>query len=271
MGVENIYELMSDALISANTSHNKSYIDLIRKEIVSSECSKERFFLRKIIKNEKIAFVDGTPLCQDTGILTFYISFPAGFDRFSMLEKKISDAVRDVYIKNDFRDSVRSLCGKKIRGNLPCSFLYFPHQSDELIIRFIVKGGGSENVSGLINLLPSSEREDIEGAIVDHFKEIKDRGCPPYFAGICIGGSMETSVLYSRFALFEVLEGEMNTDEIRLAEKINDIGTGIFGTGYGKTILSLKIRERPFHIASLFVAISICCHQLRIKEVRIKC
>lgn len=270
MDNEKLYIEVSKALKKANIKHNTDYIDLIQREIDESKCSKERFFLRKIIKNEKIASFNNTPLCQDTGILNFYIYFPEKFDSFYDIENTITEAVKDVYIKNSFRDSVRDFSGKKIEGNLPCSFLYFPTKQKELTIKFLVKGGGSENVSTLLNMLPSSNIDDVIERIVEHFKSISDRGCPPYFAGICIGGSMETSVVSSRIALLDIDLINMDELEKKVLKRINALDVGVFGTGFGKTALGLKIVKKPFHIASLFVAISVCCHQFRRGIIRLK-
>jgi fumarate hydratase subunit alpha len=55
--------------------------------------------------------------------------------------------------------------------------------------------------------------------------------------------------------------------EDELLEKINQTGIGPAGYGGKTTALSLNIETYPTHIAGMPVAVSICCHVARHKEV----
>ena len=55
--------------------------------------------------------------------------------------------------------------------------------------------------------------------------------------------------------------------EDELLEKINQTGIGPAGYGGRTTALSLNIETYPTHIAGMPVAVSICCHVARHKEV----
>ena len=55
--------------------------------------------------------------------------------------------------------------------------------------------------------------------------------------------------------------------EEELLEKINQTGIGPAGYGGKTTALSLNIETYPTHIAGMPVAVSICCHVARHKEV----
>ena len=57
------------------------------------------------------------------------------------------------------------------------------------------------------------------------------------------------------------------TLEKELLEIINKTGIGPAGYGRKTTALSLNIETYPTHIAGMPVAVSICCHVARHKEV----
>lgn len=112
--------------------------------------SKADFALDLVMQNIGMAKRRSLPICQDTGLLNFYVKCPVGFDQIN-LQKAIEDAVVEATKKGYLRqNSVDSLTGENSGTNLgPGSpaFKFVQAEDDKLDIRLVQKGGGCENMS----------------------------------------------------------------------------------------------------------------------------
>ncbi|MGM0608921.1 MAG: fumarate hydratase [Candidatus Muiribacteriota bacterium] len=259
-----IYNNLYNKLISANTVLSEDYIVFLKNIVKQSKSSKERFYIRKILKNSEIASKKGWALCQDTGFVNFFIEYPQNLKNIIEIKEICIKALKDSYKDKKFRKSMLDTEGKNTENNLPPFFHFNPVKTNWLKISFLIKGGGSENVSGVLNLLPGSDENEIINHI-NHFfiEKVKAKACPPYFLGIGIGGNIEKACLNSKLALLKYSFDKENNFENKIKNKINKNQTGIFGTGYGNTVFGIKIIKAPSHIANNIVALSFNCHSLR--------
>ena len=87
-----------------------------------------------------------------------------------------------------------------------------------------------------------------------------------------IGGSFDKVAMLAKKAMIREI-GSHHPDqryaslEDELLQMINETGIGPAGYGGKTTALSLNIETFPTHIAGMPVAVSICCHVSRHKEV----
>ncbi len=268
MDLKSLKDNLKQELFIANTHVPDDYRSFLKNKIDKAEDSKERFFLRKLIQNARIAEKNEWPLCQDTGFITFYIDFPGSFSDFSQLKDVCTEAVSECYTENEFRASMLDVHGNNTNDNTPCFFHLEPWERDYLRIRFLVKGGGSENVSQLITMLPSDDDDTVIERIYEVFSaNISDKACPPYFIGVCIGGSVERAVTLSRVALLDMDFSAEQGFDLKLKQKLNSSLKGIFGTGYGDTVFHLRTVRESSHIATKIVSICVNCHSFRRGEV----
>jgi fumarate hydratase subunit alpha len=132
-------------------------------------------------------------------------------------------------------------------------------------LSFLIKGGGSENLSFLKMLKPTISREQLKDEIVEYIKNNGSRACPPLIVGIGLGGTAEKAMLNSKISLLKNFRDYHNIldyadFEKDLEKSINNLNIGVQGLKKGLTTLSTKITALPSHIASLALAISFDCY-----------
>jgi len=197
---------------------------------------------------------------------------------------------QDVHVTGDFNEAVqegvrrayrdgflrKSMCDPISRENTGDNTPAVIHteivKGDRIRIIAMPKGGGSENMSSSVMLLPSAGLEGIRKHIVTMVKEAGPNPCPPTIVGAGIGGSSEKSALLAKKALLRPL-GEPNRSDTRLSkleketlDEINRLGIGPQGYGGQTTSLAVHVEMMPCHIASLPVTVNIQCHVARHKE-----
>ncbi|MCD6159676.1 MAG: fumarate hydratase [Kosmotoga sp.] len=260
---EKIYTLVKKELVKANTIVNKP----VRKEAEKYKGP----FAEIILENMKIAQREGLPLCQDTGMVEFFVFLGHEVRLEEPLCKTFERAVRDIYTSQPYRCSVVAdpLFGRKNTGdNTPVICHLFMIEGAQLEIRFLIKGGGSENLSALFMMRPSSNVEDLKEKILGHLKTFGVNACPPLHVGIGIGGTSEEALLLSKLALTKDFEERNHIEAYRILEEellkeINALKLGYQGLGNGMSAYSVSVEYYPTHIATLPVALSVDCYLCR--------
>lgn len=235
-----------------------------------------RTILKQILDNAEIAEKEGLALCQDTGTAVIYIEKGEKVLVNGNLIEAIEDGVEKAYIDGFYRKSMvkHPLDRVNTNNNLPASVHIEMVGGDDFVIMGMAKGGGSENASRVYMLNPTTTEDEVADTIAEDLIEIGGRACPPLFVGICIGGDLTLAPSRAKQLLFrEVGEksGDLISDRIasKVKERLNRSGVGPMGLGGDTTCLEVWADALPCHIASLPVAVSVCCHSLRRAVVRI--
>ena len=246
------------------------------------KCSEEEPYdlakntLQSIKENFEIAKKGVFPICQDTGMACVFIEI--GQDVHFVngnLEEAINEGVRQGYEEGYLRksivdDAVFSRVNTKDNTPAVINFKIIPGDKIKLIVA--PKGFGSENMSKIKMLKPSDGVEGIKQFVIDTVEQAGPNACPPLVIGVGIGGNFDKVALLAKKAMIRKI-GTKNKDERyakleeELLEEINKLGIGPAGYGGRTTALSLNIENYPTHIAGMPVAVSICCHVARHKEV----
>ncbi|OAA31650.1 fumarate hydratase [Kosmotoga arenicorallina S304] len=257
---DKLCEIIKSELIKANT---------IACEQVRKEAEKYKGpFSEIILENMEIAEKEKLPLCQDTGMVEFFAFIGHKVRLEEPLPETFEKAVRDVYISQPYRYSVVSdpLFERINTGdNTPIICHIFMVEGNKLETRFLIKGGGSENLSALFMLRPSSSTRDLKEIVLNHIKSLGANACPPLHVGIGIGGTSEEALLLSKLALTRGFEErnfvkEYSLLEEELLKEINALKLGYQGLGNGISAYSVNIEHYPTHIATLPVALSVDCY-----------
>jgi fumarate hydratase subunit alpha len=145
---------------------------------------------------------------------------------------------------------------------------------EKLKLTVMPKGGGCENMSRFVNLLPAEGKEGITNFVLRAVEESGGNPCPPVIVGVGIGGTAEYSMALAKKALTRPV-GERNPDketaqfEEELLEKVNALGLGPQAVGGQNTALDVHIETYPTHITALPVAVNLQCHSARLKTAEL--
>ncbi|MDX1918474.1 MAG: FumA C-terminus/TtdB family hydratase beta subunit [Candidatus Caenarcaniphilales bacterium] len=236
--------------------------------------------LSTIARNIYLADQNVLPICQDTGMLTFEIKTPIGFNQIS-LKKEIHKAVAHATQKGKLRtNSVDSLTGANSGDNLgPGTPILHFEQTEidhEIEIKLILKGGGCENKNIQYSLpaelegLGKAER-DLDGVrkcILHAVYQAQGQGCSAGFLGVSIGGDRTSGYAHAKEQLFRPLTdanpiSELAELESYIMDKANTLGIGTMGFGGEATLLGCKIGVQNRLPASFFVSVAYNCWAFR--------
>ena len=229
--------------------------------------------LEMLLLNADIASREKVPACQDTGICTVFVTLGQEVRIDGGLDEAIQEGVRQGYAEGFLRKSVCDVISRENTGTNVPAVVQIDIQSGDLCrIRFLPKGCGSENMSGLKMLPPSSGIQGAVDYIVDTVVDSGPNPCPPLVIGVGIGGTFEKAACMAKKSLLRPVGRPSHRKDVaelekKILERINREGRGVLGLGGCNTALAVHIDTFPTHIASLPVAVNIQCHSHRHKEI----
>jgi len=260
---EKVLELIVAAEVSLPSDVKEQLAKLYGK---SSGLAKVQ--LKALLDNIEVAEKEKVPICQDTGLLTFYVKKPPWLP-VAVVREAIYEAVRKATKEAFLRTNVvHPFTRGVVEGNvgLDNPIIYFePCDDGEARIDLLVKGAGSENNCIAFSLTPKEGVEGLISAVVDHVARRGGASCPPLIVGVGIGGTLDYAVHLSKRVLFAPFSEEGKTGELeeKLQKEIDKLGIGVMGLGEGPTVMKVKVAYAGCHTASLPVAINIQCWALR--------
>jgi fumarate hydratase subunit alpha len=224
--------------------------------------------IEAILKNIDLAKKSVRPMCQDTGIQTFFVEIGVDFQHINKLKGLILDAVKIATMKIPLRpNTVDPFSGENHKDNAGDNIPYitwdFVGGSDVYIIA-LPKGGGSENMSKLGMLKPGVGIEGVKDFVVKEMIKAGGNPCPPTIVGVGIGGGADLAMKLGKKSLLRPV-GDRHKDktiaavEEELIKRINDSGIGPMGLGGKTTVLDVHIEKAHRHPASLPVGIAVQC------------
>lgn len=277
---ESILELIRKAATDLSPDVEKALVDAHKRE---DDGSPAKNVFGTILENVRMAREGSTPICQDTGSLIFYIDLPVGRSEKEYREA-VEWAAKEATARQYLRpNAVDPVTGKNSGNNIGVNAPYFHfHQwdKDEVRIRLILKGGGSENV-GIQYKLPYPTLKagrDLKGVrklIIDAVAQAQGLGCAPGVIGVSIGGGRDSSFALSKEQFFRKI-GERSPNkeladlEVSLYKDLNTLSIGPMGFGGKTTVLDVFIASQARHPATYIVSISYTCWAFRRKTMTIK-
>ncbi|NTU52800.1 MAG: fumarate hydratase [Chlorobiaceae bacterium] len=232
-----------------------------------------------ITLNIDMAVDSVAPVCQDTGMPTFFVHAPKGADLLAM-KKDIESAIIEATRTGKLRpNAVDSLTGKNSGNNLGehVPVIHFePWEREEIEVKLILKGGGCENKNIQYSLpaeIPGLGRaaRDIDGVrkcILHAVYQAQGQGCSPGFIGVGIGGDRTSGFELAKKQLLRTVD-DTNTDpalaslEEEILDKCNRLNIGPMGFVGQVTLLGCKIGKSHRVPASFFVSVAYNCWAYR--------
>ena len=231
--VDKLVKLIRETSSSLPPDVLKALKTALRRERKGSSAA---VVLKTILENCALAAKRGTPLCQDTGTLMFFVDeslrrtvTPA------TIGKAVALATKKGYLRKNTIDAVtgRSYDDNCAEGAPVVHYV----GSDSVDLRsrgsessrskdasrrkvtLILKGGGSENMSRQYSLPDSAlgAGRDLEGVrkcILDAVQKIQGYGCAPGILGVCIGGDRATGFEVAKEQLLRPLDEDCLSLEV---------------------------------------------------------
>ena len=272
--LETIVGLIRDTSSSLPGDVERALKRAFKKEKIGSPAA---VILQTILENTALARKQRTPLCQDTGTLTFFVNESLRRKVTPQLIKKaVAEATRLGCLRKNTIDSVT---GRSHDDNVAEGAPVI-HYCEMEGVTLLMKGGGSENMSRQYSLPDASlgAGRDLEGVrrcILDAVQKAQGYGCAPGILGVAVGGDRATAAETAKLQLLRPLTGDRNPDkalaalEKRILKEANTLNIGPMGLGGGTTLLGVKIAARPRVPASFFVTVAYLCWAARRRTVNI--
>lgn len=270
VSVTQLTAAIRDAVIRANTIMTPDIRQ--RLEAAQEETgSVARAVISDLLENADIAATEHIPMCQDTGMVVVYLRFGQDVHWVDgAVEDAINEGIRQGYQTGYLRFSVVADPLRRVntRDNTPAIVHYRLIAGDGVHVDILPKGFGAENRSRLAMLKPSDGQDGVERFILETVRIAGPQACPPFIVGVGVGGDFERVAELAKEALLEPLDA-VNPDshlaemEARLSDAINAMGIGPQGFGGRTTLLGLRVKVGPTHIAGLPVAVNMSCHSTR--------
>jgi fumarate hydratase subunit alpha len=266
--VENVAVKLLQLAVTKLPSDTKKLL----QKAYENETSVGKSQLKAILDNIELAEKTAAPMCQDTGIIIFYIkagSELSGLDKIeSALRKATIRATKEIPLRPNAVDPFTH----ENMGNNTGRFVPFINweivPGNELEITVLPKGGGSENVSALGMLTPSDGVVGLKKFVVDTVIKAGAKPCPPTILGVAVGGGADIAIKLAKKALLRPIN-EPNSDpklakiEQELLQAVNSTGIGPMGLGGKTTVLGVKLDYAHRHPASYPVAVVVQCWAAR--------
>ena len=235
--------------------------------------------LNIIFSNVDMAAEDAGPICQDTGMPTFYVHTPVGVNQIE-IGKAIRAAVAEATRLGKLRpNSVDSITGKNSGDNLGpgTPVIHFEQwEEEEIEIRLVLKGGGCENKNAQYSLPANLERlgradrnlEGVRKCLLHAVWQAQGQGCAPGALGVCIGSDRAHGYDIAKQQLFRTLD-DTNPDPVlaeleeRIMREANELGVGAMGFGGRVSLIGCKIAAANRLPASFFVSVAYECWAFR--------
>lgn len=209
------------------------------------------------------------PICQDTGVLQYFVQVGENFPIRGKIAELLREAARRATKEAPLRHNAVQIFDEKNTGDntgvrIPWIDWEIVPDSDECVIYGYMAGGGCSLPGTAKVLMPV---EGYEGIVKFIFDTITDRGinaCPPLLVGVGIAGSVEVAAKLSKKALMRRI-GTHNRNprgaefERLIEEGLNELNIGPGGLTGKNSVMGVNVEQAARHPACLAVGISTGC------------
>ncbi|MGB9960427.1 MAG: fumarate hydratase [Candidatus Bathyarchaeales archaeon] len=252
--------------------------EALRKAYAEETSEAGKTQLGAILENVELAEKRKIPICQDTGVITFYVKAGADVEGLGMVEDTLVKVTRRATKEIPLRPNAVDPLNDKNSGDNTGRFM--PHVEWEIVagesleLTVMPKGGGSENVSALGMFLPGEGLKALKKFVVDAVVNAGAQPCPPTILGVAFGGSADVAMKLAKKALLKPLNEpnpnpQLGKLEKELLEAVNMTGIGPMGLGGKTTALRVHVDYAFRHTASFPVAVVFNCWAARKASARI--
>jgi len=276
MSAENLKSIENaivEALKIAETRLPADVLAALKKAYEEEDSALAKTQLRAILKNVELSEKHSLPMCQDTGLHTFFVEVGVSSDinpitMIQIIKNAVVRATKEIPLRPN---TVNPFTGENPGDN---TGRYVPYISFDFVedsktrIMIMPKGGGSENAAALGMLSPGLGLKGVRNFVLEHLAKVADKACPPITVGIGIGGGADLCMKLAKKSLLRPI-GVRHSDnaiakfEEEMLDAINNLGIGAMGVGGKITALDVHVEWAHRHPASLPVGVVVQCWAAR--------
>ena len=278
--MKNFEQSMYDLIVKGSTDLPNDVRNAIQDARESENAGTSSLMaLDAITLNNEMSVENVSPLCQDTGMPSFKIYVPVNVNQIEMkaaISRAIIRATEDSKLRPNAVDPITGKnSGNNLGPGLPV-VEFHQWEKDYIDVKFMLKGGGSENKSIQYTLpaeLPGLGRvgRDLDGirkCILHAIYQAQGQGCSPGFLAVGVGGDRTGSYKTAKDQLYRLVTDTNSDENLRkveeyIMEKAQTFGIGTLGFGGETTLLSCKIGAMNRLPASYFVSVLYMCWAFR--------
>jgi len=238
-----------------------------------------RSIYRSLLDNAAQAAAAGRPTCQDTGQAVLFAELGQdlhvlGGDLEAAIQRGVAAGYRSLRA-SIVRDA---LFDRRNTGdNTPAIVHLRVVPGRRLTLHLAEKGFGSENKSFLTMYpYPQGGEDAVVAFVLEQVRHAGAGWCPPGVLSVAVGYNFETAPLMAKRALFDEFDMDLllaraaaapeSLDpaerlRVRLFREVNALQLGPQGLGGLTTVLDVKLRTGPTHIAGLPIAVNLQCNK----------
>lgn len=226
-----------------------------------------------IMENVRLAKELKRPLCQDTGVLQFFVKVGTRFPLIDSVEECIIEASAAATANTPLRPNVVEPLGEHNTGtNIGYGAPYVEWElapgEDGLSIGLYMAGGGCSLPGRSKVLMPL---EGVEGVKKFVYQTVLDWGvnaCPPLLIGVGLGTCAATSAMLSKKAILRPIGTSCANEACAKLEKelqagLDSLGIAPLGFGGKHSVQAVHIECAGHHPATLGVGITTGCWATR--------
>lgn len=232
-----------------------------------------------MFQDMEMANRDDVPICQDTGVLQYFVQVGEHFPHMGLIKEALHDAAIQATQRAPLRPNAVQIFDEKNTGNntgdnIPWVDWEIIKGRDDCVVYGYMAGGGCSLPGTAKVLMPV---EGYEGIVKFIFDTITDRGinaCPPLLVGVGIAGSVEVAAKLSKKALMRPIKSHNSNErgakfEQLIEDGLNKLNIGPGGLTGVKSVMGVNVEHAARHPACLAVGISTGCWAHRRACIRI--
>ncbi len=270
--IKEVTNVISDLCIKSNIFLPNDVKKILNKYSENNDNKIKNNIVDLLIENYKYAEEKNIPICQDTGLVVVFAKIGQNVKIVGgSLKEAINDGVANGYHNGYLRCSIVTdplYSRNNTNNNTPAIIYTDVVCGDKIEITVVPKGFGSENMSKIKMMTPTSGEEDVIDFVKETIETAGANACPPVVIGIGIGGDFEYCAYLAKKALCRSIDIR-NDDkryedlELKILNEVNKLNIYQQGFSSNVTALAVNIEWYPTHIASLPVAVNMGCHATR--------
>ena len=189
----------------AVTELPKDVKEALQRAYLEEESEAGKAQLKAVLNNIELAEKTGTPMCQDTGVITFYVKVGAQAKGLDKIEDALRKATKRATKEVPLRPNAVNPFTQKNTGDNTGRFIPFIHweivPGESIEITVLPKGGGSENVCSLRMITPGDGVKGLKKFVIDAVIKAGAMPCPPTIFGVGVGGGSDIAMKLAKKAL----------------------------------------------------------------------